>query len=57
MIPTCTMNHQCYLLLKSVLIRFLWREFFWGGFNGRCSYDQAVFSKLVPFPYVAALMI
>ena len=47
MVRTCTISHQCYLLLKSVLIRFLW-EFFWGGFNRRCSYDRAVSSKFLP---------
>ena len=46
MVRACTINHQCYLLLKSVLIRFLW-EFFLAGFNRRCSYDQAVFSKFM----------
>ena len=35
-----------YLLLKSVLIRFLYFNCFMGGFNMRCSYEQAVFFKV-----------
>ena len=35
-----------YLLLKSVLIRFLYFNCFMGGFNRRCSYEQAVFFKV-----------
>ena len=44
---TTNLSNICYLLLKSFLIRFLY-IFFMGGFNRRCSYDQAVFSKFMP---------
>ena len=65
MIRTCTVNHHCYLLLKSVLIGFLSQEIFLRGFNRRCSYEPGRFLFFFfffqilcrAFSYVAALMI
>ena len=52
-LPCCSLNHN--QLLKDFLFAFkiffdqiLAQFFFMGGFNRRCSYDQAVFSKFMP---------
>ena len=49
---TTNFSNICFLLLTSFLIRFLY-IFFVGGFNRRCSYDQAVLSKFLnPHPFI-----